>query len=169
MSFVFLPPDCPSRHEPRITRRLSGISRRLLDFGKFGLNSNNIYRLNDNVTSPKIVLCRDGILLSRRGKGGGFTLARPPQEISLKNIIDLVEGKMGLVACLHAVKQCTRAERCQISPFWNEVQQFMEALTGSITVADLINPEQRQKMRRHLETCRSFYRQKLASRNETEE
>ena len=105
-------------------------------------------------------LCRGGILLSRRGTGGGFTLARPTQEISLKNIIEVVEGKIWIVSCLNAADQCIRAEGCPISPFWGEVQGFMDELIGSITVEDLINQEKRQKMLLQLETCRNLYKEK---------
>jgi len=111
-------------------------------------------------------LCRGGILLSRRGTGGGFALARSIQEISLKNIIDVVEGKICIVSCLNAADQCVRADGCPIAPFWGEVQGFMDELIGSITVEDLVNQEKRQKMLLQLETCRNLYKEKARTLKE---
>jgi Rrf2 family protein len=111
-------------------------------------------------------LCRGGILLSRRGTGGGFTLARSTQEISLKNIIDIVEGKMYIVMCLNASEQCSRANGCPIAAFWREIQGFMDDLIGSIMVEDLVNQEKRQKMLLQLETCRNLYREKVRTMKE---
>lgn len=108
-------------------------------------------------------LCRGGILLSRRGSGGGFALARSAQEISLKDIIDIVEGKMYIVRCLNVPEQCSKSDRCKIAPFWNEVQMFIDELIGSITVEDLVNHGKRQKMLLQLETCRNLYKEKAQS------
>jgi Rrf2 family protein len=113
-------------------------------------------------------LCRGGILSSRRGTGGGFTLARLAQEISLKNIIDIIEGKICIVTCLNSPDQCSRSDRCPISPFWNEVQGFIDELMDSITIEDLVNPEKRQKMLLQLETCRNLYREKAQAMKKDE-
>ena len=61
-------------------------------------------------------LCRGGILLSRRGSGGGFTLSRAPETISLREVIEVIEGKIYLVNCLINSAQCGQADICPISP-----------------------------------------------------
>lgn len=105
-------------------------------------------------------LCRGGILLSRRGTGGGFMLARPAREISLKDIIEIIEGKLCLVTCMCAPDQCIRSDGCLISPFWREVQGFIDELIGSITLEDLSNHEKRQDMLLQVEMCRKLYKEK---------
>lgn len=106
-------------------------------------------------------LCRGGILLSRRGTGGGFTLSRPPDQISLKDIIEVIEGKINLVTCLLAPSQCSKAENCPISPIWVGLQNFILEIMASITIDDIIDEEKRQIILRSLETCRMMYREKF--------
>ena len=106
-------------------------------------------------------LCRGGILYSRRGTGGGFTLARPPYEISLKDIIEVIEGKIAFVNCLMNPVQCGKAETCPISPVWGEIQGFVLEIISSITIDDIINDEKKQKMLVWLSSCRSMYRDKI--------
>ncbi len=105
-------------------------------------------------------LCRGGILVSRRGFGGGFALAHPAQDISLKKIIDLMEGRQSIVACLNAPDQCSKSAECPISPFWAKIQGFIDELMDSITIEDLVNNEKRYKTLLQLETCRSLYKEK---------
>jgi Rrf2 family iron-sulfur cluster assembly transcriptional regulator len=111
-------------------------------------------------------LCRGGILLSRRGTGGGFMLARPAREISLRDLIEIIEGKLCIVTCMSAPEQCIRSDGCVISPFWSEVQGFIDELMESITIEDLIDHEKRQDMLLQLETCRKLYKEKARATKE---
>lgn len=106
-------------------------------------------------------LCRGGILLSRRGTGGGFTLARPAQKISLRDIIEIIEGKLSLVTCLGAPDLCIRSTDCIMTPFWEEVQGFIDEITASITLAELIDPEKRQNLLMQLQSCRKQYKENV--------
>lgn len=89
-------------------------------------------------------LSRGGILYSRRGSGGGFKLARHPREISLRDIIEVVEGKFAIVACAGAPDHCEKTHSCVLAPLWNEVQRVIDKLIDSISVEDLITSEKRQ-------------------------
>ena len=86
-------------------------------------------------------LCRGGLLLSRRGTGGGFALARPAQEISLKDIIEMIEGKIYIVNCFMSPSRCGNAKMCPISPMWLEVQNFIVNIIESITIEDIVYDE----------------------------
>ena len=106
-------------------------------------------------------LCRGGVLLSRRGTGGGFALARPSQEISLKDIIEVIEGRIYIVNCLLTPSRCGKAATCPISPMWIEVQNFIVNIIESITIEDIVNDEKKQKMLALLEVCRTMYHEKF--------
>lgn len=106
-------------------------------------------------------LCRGGILLSRRGTGGGFALSRPPDQISLKEIIEIIEGKIYIVNCLLAPSHCGKAEICPISPVWVGVQNFIVEIMASISIGDIINEEKKLSLISVLETCQAMYREKV--------
>lgn len=106
-------------------------------------------------------LCRGGILKSRRGFGGGFMLARSPQNIALRDILNAVEGQYALVSCTGEPARCDRSPYCLSAPFWSEIQNVLDDLLASITIADLIEPEKRHITLKQLQHCREHYRQKL--------
>ncbi|MBD3304842.1 Rrf2 family transcriptional regulator [candidate division KSB3 bacterium] len=108
-------------------------------------------------------LCRSGLLLSRRGSGGGFALARSPEHISLKDIIEVIEGKVYLVNCLLNPSQCERSTSCPISPIWLAIQNMVVEVIASITIDDIIHDEKKQEMLSVLETCRNLYHERVQS------
>lgn len=66
-------------------------------------------------------LVRHNILFSLRGVHGGYQLSRPPEEISALDVVDAMEGSPELVDCaLHDI-DCSLANHCRISPFWQRL------------------------------------------------
>lgn len=114
-------------------------------------------------------LCRGGILLSRRGAGGGFTLARSAEEISLHDILEIIEGKLSLVTCLGSPDYCDRSDDCLISPVWQAIQDFFDELLIHVTIEDLIDSEKRHHMLAQLATCRSQYRKQILEEKKHDE
>ena len=107
-------------------------------------------------------LCRGGILLSRRGSGGGFTLARSVQDISLQEVVEVIEGKIYLVNCLLSPSAtCGNITDCPVAPMWGEVQKFILEIIASITIDDIINEPKKRKMLALLETCQEMYRHEV--------
>lgn len=104
-------------------------------------------------------LSRGGILYSRRGTGGGFKLARHPREISLRDIIEIVEGKMAIVACAGAPDHCEKTHGCVLAPLWDKVQHIIDELIASITVEDLITSEKRQYQLERLAIYRTSWQE----------
>lgn len=102
-------------------------------------------------------LCRGGILLSRRGSGGGFTLSRAPETISLREVIEVIEGKIYLVNCLVNSAQCGHSDTCPISPIWSEVQKFVVEIIANITLDDILNPAKKAQMLQLLSTSEHAY------------
>lgn len=83
-------------------------------------------------------LVDEGVLLSVSGKGGGYRMARPADELSVLEVIEAAEGTLAPVACLapHA-EPCDRAAGCKTLPLWQRYYAGMREFFGSITVGDL--------------------------------
>ena len=66
-------------------------------------------------------LVNGGLLDSVSGKGGGYKLTRKPEEYSIGEIIEMLEGSLAPVACLaDDAKDCPREKVCKTLPMWTE-------------------------------------------------
>jgi Rrf2 family protein len=74
-----------------------------------------------------------------RGPKGGYILARPPAEITLAEIVSLLEESVSLVKCIENAEICQRAETCPTRLIWKEVAQTMLGVLKSVTLADLVD------------------------------
>ncbi len=73
-----------------------------------------------------------GLITSRRGNHGGYTLARPPEEISLFDILMAVEGK-----CLHLSGNFDGRSGRRVKQVWNEISKVLVEKTKSYTLDQL--------------------------------
>ncbi len=82
-------------------------------------------------------LAKTGLVKSFRGAGGGFTLGRPADEISLRHIVEAVEGPLALNQCLqpHA---CENLPNCPVSQVWMEAQHAVEGVLERYSLADIV-------------------------------
>jgi Rrf2 family protein len=88
----------------------------------------------DNLFS---VLRAAGLVRSERGAAGGYTLARPPEEIHLGEIVQALEGSLAVVDCVDDELYCHKTSRCSTHCIWGEVtRRIREALDG-VTLASL--------------------------------
>jgi Rrf2 family iron-sulfur cluster assembly transcriptional regulator len=85
-----------------------------------------------------IPLKRAQYVKSVRGPKGGHVLARPPEEITVGEIVALLEDGFTLVECSERPECCDRAENCLTRHIWREAAQAMFAKLNSITLADLV-------------------------------
>jgi len=88
-------------------------------------------------------LRRAGLVESVRGAQGGYTLALPPEEVTIGQIITAVEGPIALVDCLltsaEAVDQsCVRAGNCVTRQIWEEVCDNINNVLNNIALSDLM-------------------------------
>jgi len=94
-------------------------------------------------TVQKLVgrLALSGLIVSSRGTGGGFRLARAPESISLADIVEAVEGPIALTACVEAGRQdCGLDHHCQVKPHWGAVNDALKGALGSVSLATLSAP-----------------------------
>jgi len=81
----------------------------------------------------------EGLIRSTHGRGGGYSLNRMPAEISVKEVVEALEGPIALVHCLDPEAECSIEDGCSTSGFWSLInERFMEAL-GETSLEDLNN------------------------------
>jgi Rrf2 family iron-sulfur cluster assembly transcriptional regulator len=76
---------------------------------------------------------------SVRGPKGGHVLAKPPEKITIAEIVALLEDGSSLVECGENAGICPRAESCPTRLIWKEASDAMFDRLKSITLADLAN------------------------------
>ena len=80
---------------------------------------------------------KTGIVKSFRGTGGGFLLAAPPEEITLLQVVEAVEGPIVPNRCVLKAGECERDVSCTVHPVWHQVQQKVRGILANITLKDL--------------------------------
>jgi len=86
-------------------------------------------------------LRREGILESTRGPGGGYTLSRSPDQISLWEIIRILEGNVPVVWCTDEDREdhCSREQTCMTRSLWVALSRAIQRMLSNITMQDLID------------------------------
>jgi len=82
-------------------------------------------------------LAKAGIVRSHRGARGGFALARPPEEITLRQIIEAIEGPIALNRCLDPHEGCAHSADCTIYDALAEAQRTLVAALEAVTLHSL--------------------------------
>ena len=83
-------------------------------------------------------LSQKGLILSARGKTGGYMLARTAEEYTVAEIITAAEGSLAPVSCLDGTNPCERADSCLSMPLWKELDEVIMNFLNSKTLADLL-------------------------------
>jgi Rrf2 family protein len=84
-------------------------------------------------------LVKNNILSGVRGKGGGYRLCRPPEQINVGEVLDIMEGTLAPVACLErGAAPCARAPECRTLEFWRGLDAVIRRYVQGYTVADLM-------------------------------
>ena len=79
-----------------------------------------------------------GMVKSVRGARGGFTLAKPPSQIRLSEIIQAMEGSIAPVECADDSRICARASICAARDIWVEIKEAMNNILASTTLQNLV-------------------------------
>lgn len=90
-------------------------------------------------------LRRHGIVASVRGSRGGYVLARSASEITLKQIIEALEGEVFRVYCEppHIDRIiCTHSCECSLRPVWKELRKVVDDFLQRVTLQTLLDSEE---------------------------
>ena len=80
-----------------------------------------------------------GMLRVTRGAKGGYVLARRPEDITMLEVMDILEGPVSLVDCLTKRDSCSRTDRCVARTVWQEVNDAVEKAMKGITLAEVLH------------------------------
>ena len=79
-----------------------------------------------------------GLIRATRGAYGGYSLARQPSQISLKEVVDILEGGSMLVDCIDNPSICDRVSNCVSRDLWLIIDEKISATLSSITLETLV-------------------------------
>ena len=88
-------------------------------------------------------LRNQGVLQSKKGKGGGYFLGRPPQQISVGQIVRILEGPLAPLPCVSKTaymrcRECRDERTCGIRMVMKEVRDSTAKILDSTTLADML-------------------------------
>jgi Rrf2 family protein len=95
-----------------------------------------------------LTLKNNGVLQSRKGKGGGYYLGKPPREISMGNAIRMMEGPLAPVPCVSETayarcQECADERTCGIRQVMKDVRDAMAGILDGTSLADLLEREEK--------------------------
>lgn len=79
-----------------------------------------------------------GLIIPVRGAHGGYILARKPEDITVRDIINILEGPMALVECVDDSKRCPRSGDCIAHDLWVEIGDKIDQALRGISLADVV-------------------------------
>jgi len=91
-----------------------------------------------------IDLRRARLIRSVRGVNGGFHLAKRPEEITLLQILETMEGSISVVDCVRAPEKCTRNSLCPARNIWMQLNDGIRDLMKKITLEDILDAYREQ-------------------------
>jgi len=80
-----------------------------------------------------------GLVKAVRGSKGGYSLAKPPSEICLYDVVETLEGRLNLLECLRDSKVCQKVPSCVTRDIWQEVSEAISKIFYSVTLEDMVN------------------------------
>ncbi len=79
-----------------------------------------------------------GLVKVTRGAKGGYTLSRPPHEITLLEIINAAEGNLVLTDCIESSDFCQKKDECIMNKLWLDLNNHITTYLEKKTLADIL-------------------------------
>jgi Rrf2 family transcriptional regulator, iron-sulfur cluster assembly transcription factor len=78
-----------------------------------------------------------GLLISQRGKNGGFALARSPEKITLYDIVEAIDGNGYLKHCVMGFHECSEKHPCAVHNSWGKQREGIYSMLVSKNIAEI--------------------------------
>ena len=79
-----------------------------------------------------------GLVLSTRGKSGGYKLSKNPAEYTVGEILKAAEGNLAPVSCLGEGVDCPHADKCLSLPVWEGLDKIIDEYLENITLEQVL-------------------------------
>lgn len=79
------------------------------------------------------------LIKSMRGIKGGYSLADSPENITIKNIMDALEGPISISECIENNKSCDNLDTCATRVLWVKIRDAIDDIFLSVTLQDIID------------------------------
>jgi FeS assembly SUF system regulator len=83
-------------------------------------------------------LSKEGLLVSQRGSKGGYSLALKPEELTVSEMVRVLEGPVGLTDCAIGPALCEHESMCAVREPWQLISRAVEQALADVTLADLV-------------------------------
>ncbi len=87
-------------------------------------------------------LARAGIIQIQQGARGGYLLPRPPQTITLLEVIEAIIGEIFLNDCVLHPESCRASASCKVSRIWDKARSQLRETLGAVDFASLLEDEE---------------------------
>lgn len=92
------------------------------------------------------LLCKSGLIISKKGKSGGIFLARDPNKITPLDILEAVDGPIYLTKCINDKNFCQEVEWCSVHSIWNEILVEMRNKLSQKSIVQIAVESEKRKL-----------------------
>jgi len=110
-------------------------------------------------------LCRTGFIRSRLGPHGGYRLAKSPDEMTVLEIMEALDGPLAINDCLAEPQFCGQTPGCRMHRLFRRVNDSMKEILGKTTVAEIARSEAFQVL--HIESLHADEHNKTSAPDES--
>ena len=90
------------------------------------------------------LLAKRGLVATQRGSKGGVSLGRPATAVSLRDVVEAVDGSLPLYSCLRSQRGCTMSVPCLVQSVFDEASEAMAEVLSGTSIADVAASLQRR-------------------------
>ena len=80
----------------------------------------------------------DGIIISKMGPKGGFSMQKHPSEVTLEDIVTIIQGPLTVNCCMFSLDACMRQKNCSLNKKLHDLQGMIGDFLGGTTLQDLL-------------------------------